>query len=723
MNKLFVLLMACIGILPTTAQTTPTKRAYTLDEVIPGGSQYWNYQPQYVEYALWGDQALHVGQDIIRLLDAKGQPTATLFTLEEVNKAIGDQANKVSRLTGVRFPSTAPIAQLRSHKEIVHYNWQTKQITWRRPATFGSHEDTHTTTLQTAYTKDYNLYIADAHGRSTQVTSDGTRELVYGESVHRNEFGINSGIFWNAQGTALAFYRMDQSMVTDYPQVDLPQGTEPGIATLRPDKYPMAGQTSHKVSVGVYDIATARTIYLQTGDATDRYFTNVAWSPDARTIYLIEVPRTQDKAELVAYDATTGARQRVLYTETHEKYVEPMTPIVFLPWDSDKFIYQSQRDGYNHLYLMSVSKPDFCQQITKGPWVVTEMLGFDSKQKAVLYIGTADSPIQYNIYKSALTGQYARTRLDNGQGVHTAKLSASGATIIDTYRSPSIASGVNLINTRKGTRQEVFSTTDPWEAHFRLPEITCGTIKAADGTTDLYYRLLKPVDFDPAKKYPTVIYVYGGPHARNITATRHYGARGWEFYMAQRGYVVFVLDNRGSEHRGRDFENVIHRQLGTAEMADQVEGAKYLQSLPYVDGQRIGVHGWSFGGFMTTNLMLTYPDIFKVGVAGGPVIDWSLYEVMYGERYMDTPQENPEGYRKNNLRLRAGDLRGRLQIIHGYNDPVCVPQHALSFMRAAADAGTQPDLFFYPGSEHNMFGRERVHLHERITRYFDDFLK
>ena len=235
--------------------------------------------------------------------------------------------------------------------------------------------------------------------------------------------------------------------------------------------------------------------------------------------------------------------------------------------------------------------------------------------------------------------------------------------------------------------------------------------------------MVKPVNFDPAKKYPTVVYVYGGPHAHNVDASRNYLTRGWEIYMAQKGYLIFVLDNRGSEFRGIDFENVTFRHLGVEEMKDQMEGVKYLKSLPYVDADRIGVHGWSFGGFMTINLMLTYPDVFKVGVAGGPVIDWQYYEVMYGERYMDRPQDNPEGYKGSNLRLKAPELKGKLQIIIGYNDPVCVPQHTLSFMRACIDAGKQVDFFTYPGDEHNMFGMDQVHLHERITQYFEDYLK
>ena len=249
-----------------------------------------------------------------------------------------------------------------------------------------------------------------------------------------------------------------------------------------------------------------------------------------------------------------------------------------------------------------------------------------------------------------------------------------------------------------------------------------GTIKAADGTTDLHFRIMKPTDFDSSKKYPVIVYVYGGPHAQCVTGGWQNGARGWDTYMANKGYIMFTIDNRGSSNRGLAFENATFRRLGVEEGKDQVKGIEYLKSLPYVDSERIGVHGWSFGGHMTTALLLRYPEIFKVGVAGGPVIDWGYYEIMYGERYMDTPETNPEGYKECNLKNLAGQLKGHLLIIHDDHDDTCVPQHTLSFMKACVDARTYPDLFIYPCHKHNVMGRDRVHLHEKITRYFEEHL-
>ena len=704
---------------PVTAQN---KKSFTLDDLMWGGSNYWNLQPKSYSAAFWGDKLVKLSVDDAALaFNEKGKDAGMkrLFTVEDVNAALDTaRVGKVYNILYASFPyADRTEVLLSTSKQRFLYDWATRKVVWQQPTTAGTqHSEFCAASKSEAYVKDWNLFVRTADGKAHQVSKDGTRQLQYGMSVHRNEFGIEKGTFFSPSGKLLAFYRMDQSMVTDFPLIDI----SPRVAQLAPEAYPMAGMTSHKVQVGIYNPETETTVYLQTGDPTDRYFTNIAWSPDEKTVYVIELPRTQDKAELVAYDAATGRRGAVLYTETNPKYVEPMHPIVFLPWDADKFIYQTRRDGYNHLYLMSVSGGE-PKQLTKGEFEVLQFLGFHAASKSVIIKSNEASPIRHNLYAVNLK-TLKRTLLDNGRGTHRATLSAGGAWLLDRWSAPDTFRQTELVST--GGAKSVVLQTDgtPWK-DYEVPEISGGTIKAADGKTDLYYRLVKPVGFDPAKKYPAVVYVYGGPHAHNVDESWNYLMRPWEAYMAQKGYVVFVVDNRGSENRGFEFESATFRHLGEVEMEDQMKGVEFLTSLPYVDKDRLGVHGWSFGGFMTTNLMCSHPDVFKVGVAGGPVIDWKYYEVMYGERYMDTPQENPEGYERCSLLNKAKNLKGRLQIIVGLNDGTCVLQHSLAFLRACEDAGTQPDYFVYPGQEHNMMGSDMVHLHERITRYFEDYLK
>ncbi len=716
-------LIAALALLLGTTAMAQSKKSFTLEDLMWGGNNYANIMPKYYGTAFWGDCLLKLNVDeVSTLTNDKGQKekSSVLFTTDQLNAAIDTaQVGKVYNLLYAQFPyADKPQVYISTAKQRVLYDWKQRKIVWSAPRTQGeSAQDFCFASKAEAYVKDWNLFVRTADGKDHQVSTDGTRELQYGLSVHRDEFGIRKGTFWSPKGNLLAFYRMDQSMVTDYPLVDIAHR----VAQLAPEKYPMAGMTSHKVTVGVYNPSTGKTIYLQAGDPTDRYFTNIAWSPDEKTIYMFELPRTQDRAELVSYDAQTGERKAVLYTEENKRYVEPCNPIEFLPWDASKFVMQSRRDGYNHLYLFDAASGRLLKQLTKGKYEVISMLGFNPQAKSIVYQSNQNNPIQYsNFAVNVGTGKV--TQLDNGEGTHYATLSAGGRFLMDRWSSPRKFREYDLQATAKPATQKLHEDSDPWTA-YNVPEITSGTIKAADGTTDLYYRLVKPVGFDPAKKYPTVVYVYGGPHAHNVEASWHYQMRPWEAYMAQRGYVIFVVDNRGSENRGFEFESCTHRHLGDIEMKDQLEGVKFLKTLPYVDADRIGVHGWSFGGFMTTNLMCSYPDVFKVGVAGGPVIDWKYYEVMYGERYMDTPQENPDGYASSSLLNKAKNLKGRLQIIVGYNDPTCVMQHSLSFLRACEDAGTQPDYFVYPGDGHNMMGHDMVHLHERITRYFDDYLK
>lgn len=745
-----------------TISSAQEKKTFTLNDVIPGGDNYFNLVPKSMPgLQWWGDICVRTDIENIKKIDTKSGKESILVTLEEVNEALKN-GEMPYKLTGHIKPLRTLMAaslpwgdrnvitftqyddRTPGQKYMIWYDFSKKKIVnlfnlqGEGPTNFDFCKENG----YMAYTIGNDLYVAHEGDFSSMVNPKVTgnqqqeKDVVYGQAVHRNEFGIMKGTFWSPKGTYLAFYRMDQSMVTDYPQVN----TTARIAELVPDKYPMAGMTSHKVTVGIYNVKDGKTIYLQAGDPTDRYFTNISWGPDEKTVFVIELNRDQNHAQLVQYDAVSGQKIGVLYEEKHTRYVEPQHPLIFLPWDDSQFIYQTQRNGFNHLYLMDTktklkgewktgkdSEDQYCEYLktiplTEGNWLVQDVLGFNAARKEIIIASTEISPLQTNIF-SLNVKNGKRTLIGMEDGTHQAKLSASGTYLIDYFTSNNVPREISILPTtgKKGTT--LFTATDPLKENYNLPEITVGTIKAADGETDLYYRLIKPVNFDPNKKYPAIIYVYGGPHAQMIHNTRFYDARGWDLYMAQQGYVMLTVDNRGSDNRGIKFENCTFRHLGTEEMKDQVQGAKFLQSLPYVDADKIGVHGWSFGGFMTTNLMLTYPDIFKVGVAGGPVIDWQFYEVMYGERYMDTPQANPEGYKESNLRLKAGNLKGRLEVIIGGMDPTCVPQHSISFLRACIDAGTHPDFFIYPEDGHNMMGRDRVHLHEHITRYFLDHLK
>ena len=730
-----VVLLASSALFTTNVMAQDLKKP-TLEDLIPGGETYRIAENKW--YQWYGDAAcLELGIDSIKGIwavngvGAKAGQYFTVITLEEANKLLAEKElgklhNFYSAKT-INTPHSAvvgillqvdPLLLLNTGKYRVLMDWKKKELIWSQPRPAqAANEDWNEVSRHLAYTLNNNLYVMTNDGQTRQVTTE-TEGVVCGRSVHRNEFGINKGTYWSPQGNLLAFYRMDESMVTQYPLVDITART----GELNNVRYPMAGMTSHKVTVGIYNAETQKTVYLYTGDPTDRYFTNISWAPDAKSIYLIELNRDQNHAKLCQYNTETGELMATLFEESHPKYVEPQHPIVFLPWDNNKFIYQSQRDGFNHLYLYNV-KGELLKQLTQGEWLVQQVLGFNRQTQHVIIQSTEISPLQSNIYSVSLK-DCKRSLLGDSEGIHSAQLSGfMGTHLIDKSSSPTCPRSIKIMsaNPKKHREYTLLTAENPFK-DFTMPSIETGTIKAADGVTDLYYRIIKPADFDPNKKYPTIIYVYGGPHAQMVTGGWQNGARGWDIYMANKGYIMFSLDNRGSDNRGLEFENATFRHLGIEEGKDQVKGVEFLKSLPYVDGNRIGVHGWSFGGHMTTALLLRYPEIFKVGVAGGPVIDWGYYEIMYGERYMDTPQSNPEGYKECNLKNLAGNLKGHLLLIHDDHDDTCVPQHTLSFIKACVDARTYPDLFIYPTHKHNVRGRDRVHLHEKITRYFEEYL-
>ncbi len=711
-KKLFVLFI----LLFSTMVMAQDKKALTLEDLIPGGVTNHQFRPENI-YGLqwWGDVCVKPDVDSLFAIDPKTGKETLLLTREKVNKVLKTLPVKdsLSHFYNTDFLwADKPYMLIKQPAKYIVYDFKNDKLIESRILKEGASDiDYCSENGNVAYTIGNNLFVNDA-----AITSEPDG-VVCGQAVHRNEFGIMKGTFWSPKGDMLAFYRMDQSMVTDYPLVTISDR----IATLDNIKYPMAGMASHKVTVGIYQVSTGKTVYLDAGDPTDRYFTNISWSPNGEKVYMIELNRDQNHAQLVRYDALSGKREAVLLDERDTKYVEPMHPILFVKDNEKQFIYQSQADGFNHLYLYDIEgKP--IRRLTSGDWLVQEVLGFDEKGKNLFFTSTEQSPLESHLYKLDLKSG-KRTLLTPEAGVHTVRISSSGSYFVDTYSSADVPRVINLSTTNKGkVLHNLLTAENPFNG-YDMPSIETGTIKAADGVTDLYYRLVKPSDFDENKKYPAIVYVYGGPHAQMIHNSFNWDVRGWDVYMAQKGYIMFTLDNRGSDNRGRDFEKVTFRHLGIEEGKDQVKGVEFLKSFPYVDGDRIGVHGWSFGGHMTTALMLRYPEIFKVGVAGGPVIDWKYYEIMYGERYMDTPETNAEGYEATNLNNEAKNLQGRLLIIHDDSDHTCVLQHTLSFMKACIEARTYPDLFIYPGHDHNVMGRDRVHLHEKITRYFEDYLK
>lgn len=701
----------------------------TLDNLIPGGKTYEHFTPGTLKQLKWcGDQYLYVKGDSVWGA-TPGKKETVLFTRGRLNEALA--AAGLSGIAKLPFFSTPVDGEallafnLKGHR--VHYLPAENRIAavYKLPEK-GAGWDFCPANGYLAFTEGNNLRILSPENKVTPVTEEADEGIVAGQAVHQREFGIHKGTFWSPKGSALAFYRMDERMVTTYPLVNI----DARCAELVPHKYPMAGMKSHEVTVGVYRLSDGKTIWLQTGLPKEKYLTNIAWSPDEKHIYIAELNRDQNEMHLVRYSAGTGEKEAELFTERDERYVEPQHPVLFLPGDAEKFIWQSEKDGFNHLYLYDTAGREL-KQLTSGQWVVLNVLGFDQKGENIFFTATAPHPSRSDSAGTPMEVYAWKVNLKNGKrtclnqtaGVHRVSVSPSGDYAIDQYSSPSVPRNIELIDMKKARSiASLLSATDPFEG-YTMPQIETGTILAADGTTELNYRLVKPVGLDETKKYPAIVYVYGGPHAQMVTGDWMNGARGWDIYMAQRGYVIFTVDSRGSANRGHAFESAIHRNLGVHEMADQVKGVEFLQSLPYVDADRIGVHGWSYGGFMTTNLILTYPDLFKVGVAGGPVIDWSKYEIMYGERYMDRPQDNPEGYKNADLKRKAGNLKGHLLLIHGDIDPVVVWQHSLSFLKACVEAGTYPDYFVYPRHEHNVIGKDRPHLHEKITRYFDDYLK
>jgi len=705
-----------LTILLLTAVIASAQKQMSLEDATIGRYTYLN--PEKLTGLAWKNDRVFsfVDNDTLWISNADKDEKKPVIDLSGINRILNNEADKSLRI----FPDYSwvsdEIIRLNTENGFFAVNLDENKVEYRVELPQNDENGILNSAGKfAAYTIGDDLFVNFSSGRSVQITNDGGNGIVNGKTVHRNEFGISKGIFDSPEGNFIAFYRKDESMVTDYPLVDY-MGR---VAEHTPVKYPMAGMNSHHVTVGIYCIATGKTVFLKTGEPEDHYLTNIAWSPDEKFLYMAELNREQNHMSLNCYDIFTGEKVRTLFEEKDDKYVEPLHPVIFSKVNSDEFYYLSREDGWFHVSKYNIYGKRI-KQIIKGEWEVTRILGFDPKEKFMFFEGTKESPLEINIYSVNIKSGKTE-RLTKDSGVHEGLLSPGGNYMIDSYSATDIPAKTDLISSDGEFHRTVHKADDPLEK-YKLGENRIIKIRAADDETDLYGRLILPPDFDSSKKYPVIIYVYGGPHLQLVTKNWHNDSNWWQYYMASKGFIAFTLDNRGSKNRGRDFETVVHRQLGVAETEDQMKGIEYLKSLPYVDAGRIGVHGWSFGGFMTLNLMLRHPEVFKVGVAGGPVVDWSMYEVMYGERYMDTPEENPDGYTETNIINYVPSLQGKLMLIHGMQDDVVVMQHSIKFLRECVIKGKQVDFFVYPVHPHNVRGRDRLHLMEKISNYFFDNL-
>ena len=705
MNKKIILFFSLFLALSTQAQlkkitleegVLQQARAFRADKL--SGFQWIPNTNNYVYYMDANSKMMQA-----TTTDAKAKE---LVTLAEINTGLG---TKLKSFAGLEWIDAA-IFLISENGKYYTYSLATKSgKSIQETSDISENQTFDASKNNLAFTEDNNLFFYNKNKEKIAITSETNKGIVSGQSISRNEFGINNGIFWSPKSSYLAFYQKDQSEVADYPLLDINE--TPG--KLVSIKYPMIGQKSEKPRVGIYNLATGKMVFIspKSGNVND-YLTNLSWSPDEKYVLIAELNREQNDMSLNVYEANSGNFVRTILNEKNNAWVEPEHDAFFPNSKSNNFVWFSEKDGFQNLYYYSIDGK-LIQQITANKFPVREIIGANPTGTEIYFKATGANPTNMLVYKVTLKGK--QTLITKDEGVHTVAISTDGKWFFDEFSNHSTPSK-SLLYDAKLNATTLLVSKNKYDG-YQIGTSEIKTIKAADATTDLYTRLIKPSNFDATKKYPVMFYVYGGPHAQMITNSFLDGANLWMYWMAEQGYLVFTVDNRGSDNRGFAFESVIHGRLGVNEMDDQLKGVDYLKSLPYVDGNRLAVHGWSFGGFMTTSLMLRKPDTFKVGVAGGPVTDWKWYEVMYGERYMDTPAENQKGFDEANTLNYVNNLKGKLLLIHGTSDDTVVMQQNLALVKKFVEAGKQIDFFPYPMAKHNVQGKDRVHLMTKVLNY------
>jgi dipeptidyl-peptidase-4 len=573
-----------------------------------------------------------------------------------------------------------------------------------------------------AFTRDNNVYVTDlATMQETAVTTNGVKNnLINGSTdwVYEEEFGFAQGFFWSPDSKQIAYYTFDESQVPEY---DMQEWGE-----LYPKenrfKYPKAGEKNSVVSVSSYDVASARTTKMDVGPVADQYIPRVMWTAVPNLLSIQRLNRLQNKLEILHADANTG-KTKVVLTDTNAAYVEINDDLNYLA-GGKQFLFTSEKDGYQHLYLHDMDGKQV-RQLTKGPWEISAINGFNSKTGFVYFTSTESSALQRHLYRVNLKGSGKQRISEAGNGTDVVNLSPDTKYFLNTHSSAGVPAVVSL---REGATGKLVKTLEDNAklrqtlTQYDLGKLEFISFKTSEGV-DLNAWMIKPSNFDPAKQYPVLMHVYGGPSfgsGSSQTVLDNYGGSNylWHQMLAEKGYIVVSVENRGTSGRGSAFRKATYANLGKLETIDQGEGAKYLASLPYVDKSRIGIWGWSYGGYMTSLAMTKNPDLFKMGIAVAPVTNWRYYDTVYTERYLKTPQENPGGYDDNSPVQFAQNMKGKFLLVHGTGDDNVHFQNSIAFVDAMIKANKDYQTLYYPNRNHGIGGgNTRLHLYRQMTNF------
>ncbi|QPG06075.1 S9 family peptidase [Salinimonas marina] len=572
-----------------------------------------------------------------------------------------------------------------------------------------------------SFIRDQNLFVKNIEtGEEKAITTEGGDAIKMGmaEFVAQEEMGRMTGYWWAPDESHIAFTKVDES------PVDIITRSEIYADDIKmiEQRYPKAGTPNVDISLAVQNIESGERRWVDLGENKDIYLARADWMPHSKTLTYQWQTRDQQTLELKAYNITTQ-QQTVLLKETSDTWVNLHDDLTFLD-DSEQFIWTSERDGFKHLYLFN-NDGSLVRQLTSGDWVVDDIEAIDEAKGLVYFSGRKDTPLESHLYKVNLQGEKVE-RISSRDGYHSVSFASDASIYVDQFstanRPPQVslhqADGKQITWLEENKLDDNHPLT-PYLKNWHEPEF--GTLQTEDNAT-LYYRLYKPQNTD--KKHPAIVYLYGGPHAQMVT-NRWGGNRSLLLqYWVNQGYVVFTVDNRGSNYRGKGFEDPIYKKMGSIEVDDQVAGAKFLQSLPYVDGERIGVHGHSYGGYMTLMAMFQAPEYFKAGVSGAPVTDWRLYDTHYTERYMGNPKTDDQAYTDASVFPYAKDLKGDLLIYHGMADDNVLFTHSTRLYKHLQDEAIVFETMDYPGKKHSIRGKQTgIHLYKTITNFFNRSLQ